>query len=188
MKKIKTSLQDSFLFESQKLEDSRGFFMETWNHKELGLPQFVQDNHSKSFQGVLRGLHYQIDSKSQGKLVRCTQGAVHDVIVDLREDSSTFGKWYSIELSRPELQLWVPAGMAHGFYTLSKNAEIQYKVTNYYDPAYERVLKWNDKKLGIIWPFVKDPIISDKDINQAKSFEKCEKFIQEEVVINENKR
>ena len=188
MKKIETSLQDSFLLESQKLEDSRGFFMETWNHKKFGLPQFVQDNHSKSFQGVLRGLHYQIESKSQGKLVRCTQGAVHDVIVDLREYSSTFGKWYSIELSRPELQLWIPAGMAHGFYTLSKNAEVQYKVTNYYDPLYERVLKWNDKKLGIIWPFVKDPIISYKDINQAKSFEKCEKFIQEEVVINENKR
>ena len=178
MKQIKTSLQDSFLFESKKLEDSRGFFIETWNHMKFGLPQFVQDNHSKSFQGVLRGLHYQIDSKSQGKLVRCTQGSVHDVIVDLRENSSTFGKWYSIELNKPELQLWVPAGMAHGFYTLSESAEIQYKVTNYYEPAYERVLKWNDKKLGIVWPFVKDPIISEKDMNQAKSFEKCDKFIE----------
>ena len=188
MEKFKTSLQDSFLFESQKFEDSRGFFLETWNHKVFGLPLFVQENYSKSFQGVLRGLHYQIDSKSQGKLVRCSQGAVYDVIVDLREYSSTFAKWYSIELNRPELQLWVPPGMAHGFYTLSENAVIQYKVTNYYEPSYERVLKWNDKKLGIIWPFVKDPIISDKDINQAKSFENCEKFIQEEVVINENKR
>ena len=179
---IKTSLSGCVIIEPDVYGDDRGFFLETFQQKryadlaQISLP-FVQDNHSKSLQGVLRGLHYQINSKSQGKLVRCTQGAVHDVIVDLREDSSTFGKWYSIELSRPELQLWVPPGMAHGFYTLSKNAVIQYKVTNYYEPAYERVLKWNDKKLGIIWPFVKDPIISEKDINQAKSFEECEKFI-----------
>ena len=177
MEIIKTSLQDSFLIESKKFEDTRGYFMETWNHKEFGLPLFVQDNHCKSFQGALRGLHYQVNSNSQGKLVRCTQGAIYDVIVDLRENSTTFGKWYSVRLNRPELQLWVPPGMAHGVYTLSKSAEFQYKVTNYYQPAQERVLKWADKKLGIRWPFVKDPIISSRDINEAKTFEKCEKFI-----------
>ena len=175
MKKTQISLQDSFLFESQKFEDERGYFMETWNYKKFGLPTFVQDNHSKSYQGVLRGLHYQ-KNNSQGKLVRCSQGAVFDVIVDLRTSSSSFGRWFGIELAKPELQLWVPPGLAHGFYTLSKTAEIQYKVTNYYDPSSERVLKWNDKELGITWPFNKDPIISCKDKNHAISFDKCEKF------------
>ena len=116
MKKIETSLKDSFLFESSKFEDKRGCFIEIWNHQTFGLPSFVQDNQSISIQGVLRGLHYQIDPKSQGKLVRCTQGVVYDVIVDLRESSSTFGNWFGIELNKPELQLWVPPGMAHGFY------------------------------------------------------------------------
>ena len=177
MKKIKTSLKDSFLFESPKYKDERGYFMEIWNQKKFGLSTFVQDNQSKSIQGVLRGLHYQIDPKSQGKLVRCTQGVVYDVIVDLRANSSTFGKWFGIELNRPELHLWVPPGMAHGFYTLSKHSELQYKVTNYYDPLYERVLKWNDPNIGINWPFSKYPIISCKDFNKAKTFEKCQKFI-----------
>jgi len=174
--KTQNPLQDSFLFESKKFEDDRGYFMETWNYKEFGLPEFVQDNHSKSFQGVLRGLHYQLESNPQGKLVRCTQGAVFDVIVDLRKSSSTFGQWFGIDLAKPELQLWVPPGIAHGFYTLSKTAEIQYKVTNYYHPSAERVLKWNDKELGIIWPFDQDPIISCKDKNHSISFDKCEKF------------
>ena len=164
MKKIKTSLQDSFLFESKKLKDSRGFFIETWNHKKFGLPQFVQDNHSKSFQGVLRGLHYQIASKSQGKLVRCTQGAVHDVIVDLRENSSTFGKWYSIELNRPELQLWVPAGMAHGFLSLEENTIFSYKCSGEYQPKYEHTIKWDDQDINIQWG-IKNPIVSNKDNN-----------------------
>tara|TARA_B100000579_G_scaffold430871_1_gene445008 strand:- start:349 stop:882 length:534 start_codon:yes stop_codon:yes gene_type:complete len=177
MKKTKTSIQDSFLIECQKFEDDRGYFMETWNYKKFGLPSFVQDNHSKSYKGVLRGLHYQIKSKSQGKLVRCTQGAVYDVIVDLRLNSPTFGKWYGVELSRPELQIWVPPGMAHGFYTLSRIAEIEYKVTNYYDPSSEIVLNWNDKQLGIVWPIKKYPIISAKDLNHAISFEKCEKYL-----------
>ena len=177
MKKIKTSLKDSFLFESPKFEDERGYFMEIWNHQKFGLSTFVQDNQSKSSQGVLRGLHYQIDPKSQGKLVRCTQGAVYDVIVDLRESSSTFGNWFGIELNKPELQLWIPPGMAHGFYTLSKYSELQYKVTNYYDPLYERVLKWNDSNLGINWPFSKDPMISFKDLNKSNTFEECHKFI-----------
>ena len=177
MKKTKTSIQDSFLFECQKIEDERGYFMETWNDKKFGLPIFVQDNYSKSYQGVLRGLHYQIKSKSQGKLVRCTKGAIYDVMVDLRLTSDTFGKWFGIELSRPEFQLWVPPGMAHGFYALSEIAEIEYKVTNYYDPSSERVLKWNDKEVGIDWPFKKDPIISVKDLNHAISFKNCEKYI-----------
>ena len=177
MKKIKIPLQNSFLFESEKFQDERGYFMETWNQEKFGLTAFVQDNHSKSIQGVLRGLHYQIEPKSQGKLVRCTQGIVYDVIVDLRKYSSTFGKWFGIELKRPELHLWVPPGMAHGFYTLSKHSEVQYKVTNYYDPLYERVLKWNDSQIGITWPFNKDPIISYKDFNNSKTFENCHKFV-----------
>ena len=151
--------------------------MEVWNKQKFGLSSFVQDNHSKSKQSVLRGLHYQIEPKSQGKLVRCTQGVVYDVIVDLRESSPTFGKWFGIELNKPEMQLWVPKGMAHGFYTLSKYSELQYKVTDYYDPLYERVLKWDDSSLGITWPFSKDPIISHKDFNKANTFEKCQKFI-----------
>ena len=177
MKKTQISLQDSFLLESQKFEDERGYFMETWNHKKFGLPSFVQDNLSKSFKGVLRGLHYQLNPKSQGKLVRCSQGAIYDVIVDLRKKSTSFGEWFGIKLDKPELQLWVPPGIAHGFYTLSKTAEIQYKVTNYFDPSFERVLKWNDKELGINWPIDQDPIISNKDLNQAITFNKCNKFI-----------
>ncbi len=176
MKKIKTCIQGSYLFESQKHEDERGYFIETWNNKKFQLPIFVQDNHSKSFQGVLRGLHYQVDPESQGKLVRCTKGSVYDVIVDLRKNSLTYGKWFGIELRKSELQLWVPSGLAHGFYTLSKTAELQYKVTNYYNPSYERVLKWNDKDLGIVWPFQKDPILSHKDNYHAITFDKCEKF------------
>ena len=176
MKKSLTSIQDSFLIEIERFEDKRGYFMETWNYREFGLPSFVQDNHSKSFQGVLRGLHYQVNSKPQGKLIRCTVGNVYDVIVDLRKKSSTFGKWFGIELNRPELQLWAPPGIAHGFYTLSKFAELQYKVTNYYDPSSERVLKWDDKQLGIVWPLNNKPIISTKDIKNAITFEKCEKF------------
>ena len=156
--------------------------MEIWNHQKFELPSFVQDNLSKSFKGVLRGLHYQLSPKSQGKLVRCSYGEIYDVIVDLREYSSSFGKWFGVKLDKPEVLLWIPPGIAHGFYTLSNTAEIQYKVTNYFDPVYERVLMWNDKQLGINWPIYKDPIISKKDLNQAITFDKCNKFTLKDIV------
>ena len=147
--------------------------------KTIGNIEFCQDNHSQSSNSVLRGIHYQSPPYTQGKLIRCTKGTIFDVVVDLRKKSSTYKQWASVELDEINKSLlWIPEGFGHGFLTLSDSAEIQYKVTNYYEPAYERVLKWNDKKLGIIWPSMKDPIMSFNDIHQAKSFEKCEKFIQ----------
>ncbi len=179
MKKIKTALADVFLIEVMKFEDDRGYFMETWNAREFGLPDFVQDNFSYSKKGVLRGLHYQRLRKSQGKLVRCTEGTVYDVAVDLRQNSSTYSEWFGVYLNRPELQLWVPPGFAHGFYTVSDTATVQYKVTNYYDPISENVLLWNDPQLRIAWPFKNEPIMSKKDLLQAKTFLKCQKFLSD---------
>ena len=177
MKTHKTCIKDALLFEVERYNDERGYFMETWNHQEFGLPNFVQDNQSRSKKGVLRGLHYQNEFKPQGKLVRCTQGAVYDVIVDLRKSSDTFGRWFGVDLNRPDLMLWAPPGMAHGFYTYTDNAEVQYKVTNYYDPLTQRTLMWNDEKLGISWPFEGEPILSEKDWSKGDTFEKCEKFV-----------
>ena len=176
MKKIQTSIHGVFLIELQKFEDRRGCFIETWNDKDFGLPNFVQDNQSFSKKGVLRGLHYQIKEKSQGKLVRCTNGSVYDVVVDLRTFSPTFSRWYGIYLDRPELLLWIPPGLAHGFYTTSNEAEFHYKATNYYEPSFESILLWNDKDLRISWPLDQVPIISGKDISKAKTFLECPKF------------
>ena len=150
--------------------------MECWNERDFGLPKFVQDNFSQSKKGVLRGLHYQCFPVCQGKLVRCTNGSVYDVIVDLRQKSKTFGKWYGVKLDRPELILWAPPGMAHGFYTLSEVADFNYKVSNYYDNSAERVIAWDDSTLGISWPLDGDPILSKKDIDGAKSFKECTKL------------
>ncbi len=177
MQRKSIPIQDAFIIELEKFNDNRGFFLETWNFNKFGLPEFVQDNFSRSKQGVLRGLHYQEKSKSQGKLVSCTKGSVYDVIVDLRKNSPSYGKWFSITLDRPELQLWIPKGIAHGFYTLSETADFQYKVTNYYDPIAEKVLLWNDKSLAINWPNNINPIISKKDSELGKNFSECEKFI-----------
>ena len=177
MKKKPTPIKDVYIFELEKYEDDRGFFLETWNSKKFGLPEFVQDNLSRSKKGVLRGLHYQEKSKSQDKLVCCTRGVVFDVIVDLREKSSSYGQWFSMRLDRPDLQLWIPKGIAHGFYTLSDTADFLYKVTNYYDPLSEKVLKWNDPHLAISWPDQLNPLISKKDLELGKSFLECEKFI-----------
>ena len=156
MKKTETSIDGAYVIQVEKFGDDRGFFMETFNHKQfqevVGDFTFVQDNHSLSTEGVLRGLHYQINHP-QGKLVRCTQGEIFDVIVDLRVNSPTYGKNFTIKLNRPDLMLWVPAGLAHGFYTISAEAEFQYKVTDYYNPLYDRTLKWDDNDLGIKWPF-----------------------------------
>jgi len=179
MNAIGTNLKDAYVITNKKFEDERGFFMESFNLKEFekitGICNFVQDNHSKSYKGVLRGLHYQIEH-SQGKLVRCISGAVFDVIVDLRKSSPSFGKWFGVKLCENNLQLWVPSGFAHGFYTLTETAEITYKTTDYYYPKYDRTLLWSDTNLGIEWGIDVDPILSEKDL-KGKTFEECEKYV-----------
>jgi dTDP-4-dehydrorhamnose 3,5-epimerase len=168
MNLIETSLNDCYLLEPQVFGDSRGFFLESFNQKKFDELtktnyQFVQDNHSKSSYGVLRGLHYQIQ-QPQGKLVRVTSGEVFDVVVDLRRSSSTFGKWFGSNLSAEnKRQLWVPPGFAHGFVVLSESAEFLYKTTDYYAPNFEKTLMWNDPTLGIDWKFQGEPQLSAKD-------------------------
>ena len=173
MKLIETPLVDAAVITVDKYEDERGFFMESFNEqqfiKELGHYEFVQDNHSKSSKGVLRGLHYQV-KHPQGKLVRCISGSVYDVIVDIRKSSETFGKWFGTTLNCPDKQLWVPPGFAHGFYTLSETAEIVYKITDYYYPEDQETLLWND--IGIDWKITAEPILSEKD-KIGKTFEEC---------------
>lgn len=163
-----TSIPDLFLLEPKIFGDERGFFFESFNQREFSektgitLP-FVQDNHSRSSQGVLRGLHYQTQ-QPQGKLVRVIQGAIYDVAVDLRPTSLTFGKWEGFELSAENrYQLWVPPGFAHGFLVLSPSAEVLYKTTDYYAPQYERSILWNDPTIGIKWPSVDAIQLSEKD-------------------------
>tara|TARA_R100001594_G_scaffold33634_1_gene62386 strand:- start:137 stop:670 length:534 start_codon:yes stop_codon:yes gene_type:complete len=176
MKVIETPLVDASIIRVDKYEDERGFFMESFNEqqfiKELGHYEFVQDNHSKSSKGVLRGLHYQFE-KPQGKLMRCIQGGVYDVIVDLRKSSRSFGLWFNIVLDNPETIMWVPPGFAHGFYTLTDTAEVQYKTTDYYHPQSQRTLLWHE--LNIMWPDNIDPLLSDKDA-LGETFEECEKY------------
>jgi dTDP-4-dehydrorhamnose 3,5-epimerase len=156
MKAIKTKIAEVILLEPKVFGDERGFFFESFNHKVFeqatGVKtQFVQDNHSKSAKGVLRGLHYQVQ-QPQGKLVRVTQGEVFDVAVDIRKDSPTFGQWVGELLSAEnKRQLWVPAGLAHGFVVLSETAEFLYKTTEYYAPEHERCIAWNDPTLAINW-------------------------------------
>jgi dTDP-4-dehydrorhamnose 3,5-epimerase len=179
MKVIDTTIPDVKIIEPSVFGDERGFFMETWNQIEFekkvtGKPtNFVQDNHSKSKKGILRGLHYQKD-KTQGKLVRVVFGEVFDVAVDIRKDSLTYGQWVGEYLSAEnKRQLWVPEGFAHGFYVTSEEAEFIYKCTNYYHPKSEISIAWNDKELGINWPLVGDPLLSDKDI-RALCFKEIE--------------
>tara|TARA_Y100001938_G_C7805385_1_gene289189 strand:+ start:36 stop:569 length:534 start_codon:yes stop_codon:yes gene_type:complete len=176
MKVFNTPLIDASIVIADKYEDDRGFFMESFNEqkflREVGFHSFVQDNHSKSSKGVLRGLHYQI-KHPQGKLMRCTQGAVYDVIVDLRESSKSFGLWFNATLDDPSSMIWIPPGFAHGFYTLTDTAEVQYKTTDYYFPQHERSLLWSE--LDITWPNKDNPILSDKDA-KGKTFEECEKY------------
>ncbi|CAK2923498.1 dTDP-4-dehydrorhamnose 3,5-epimerase [Vibrio crassostreae] len=169
MKVIDTRIPDVKIIEPSVFGDERGFFMETWNQKKFeelvtGKPTpFVQDNHSKSTKGILRGLHYQTEN-TQGKLVRVVSGEVFDVAVDIRKGSPTFGQWVGEYLSAEnKRQLWVPEGFAHGFYVTSDDAEFVYKCTNYYDPTSEVSLKWNDKDIGIKWPFEGVPLLSTKD-------------------------
>lgn len=169
-----TYIEGLVVVEVQVFEDARGFFMETWNARdftEAGLDlSFVQDNHSRSGAGVLRGLHYQDKRAPLAKLVRCTSGSIFDVAVDLRSRSRTFGRWFGLELSaRNRLQLLIPEGFAHGFATLSATAEVQYKQTGFHDPEAETAIRWNDPDLAIEWP-VTNPELSARDRNQAISF------------------
>lgn len=174
MKLIQTDINDVIIIEPTVFEDERGWFMESFNEKafyrsldELGLPTpspFVQDNHSYSKKGVLRGLHYQTDPNAQGKLVRVIQGSVYDVAVDVRRDSPTFGKWVSVILSSENKKmLWIPQGFAHGFLSLEDNTNFLYKTTAFYSKECERSIRWNDKNLSIDWPIMDSLIISDKD-------------------------
>jgi dTDP-4-dehydrorhamnose 3,5-epimerase len=181
MKVVNTSIPDVKIIEAQVFGDERGFFMETFRASIMdeltGGKPFVQDNHSKSAQGILRGLHYQMQ-QTQGKLVRVVQGAVFDVAVDMRKDSATFGQWVGEVLSAEnKKQLWVPEGFAHGFYVMTESAEFVYKCTDYYAPEFDRSLKWNDPEVGIEWPLVdgKQPLLSEKD-ESGKSFMEADTF------------
>lgn len=169
MKVIDTRIPDVKIIEPSVYGDERGFFMETWNQKQFeelvtGKPtQFVQDNHSKSKKGILRGLHYQTEN-TQGKLVRVVTGEVFDVAVDIRKGSPTFGQWVGEYLSAENKhQLWIPKGFAHGFYVTSVEAEFAYKCTDYYTPHVEVSLAWNDSDLGISWPIQENLFLSQKD-------------------------
>lgn len=164
-----TTISDVIRIEPRVFEDERGFFMETWQHRTFaaaGLDvAFVQDNHSRSVQGTLRGLHYQV-RQPQGKLVRVTVGEAFDVAVDLRRGSPTFGRWVGVTLSAANKHmLWIPPGLAHGVYITSEVAELQYKCTDFYAPEYERTLRWDDPALGIAWPIPAGhtPLLSAKD-------------------------
>ena len=167
MKVSATALDGVKLIEPRVFEDDRGFFMESWNARAFaaaGLEAaFVQDNHSRSRRGVLRGLHYQIEH-AQGKLVRCVAGEVFDVVVDLRRSSATFGRSLGLTLSaQNQRMLWVPPGFAHGYLALSEFADFLYKTTDYWYPEHERTLLWNDAALGIAWPLSGAPILAAKD-------------------------
>jgi dTDP-4-dehydrorhamnose 3,5-epimerase len=169
MNLIKSTIDDLFVLEPSKFSDKRGYFMESYNHKEinnfLGNIDFIQDNESGSFKGVLRGLHFQSPPYEQTKLVRCISGKVLDVAVDLRKNSKSYGNFFSIELSSENnKQLLIPKGFAHGFQVLSNYAVVNYKVDNYYNPKYESGIIWNDKELFINWNNDVNPILSDKDL------------------------
>lgn len=175
-----TAIPDVLILEPKVFGDSRGFFFESFNAKDFaqvtGLNvEFVQDNHSRSSQGVLRGLHYQLQ-QAQGKLVRVVRGAVFDVAVDIRKSSPTFGQWVGCELTEDNhRQFWVPPGFAHGFVVLSDTADFLYKTTDYYAPAHERCIAWNDPAIGINWPVDLTPQLSAKD-QAGMSLELAEVF------------
>ena len=183
MKATRTSIPDVLVIEPKVFGDARGFFYESFNGKAFDEAvgrhvEFVQDNHSRSAKGVLRGLHYQLE-QTQGKLVRVTRGAVFDVAVDIRRASPTFGQWVGVELTEDNhKQLWVPEGFAHGFLVLSESADFLYKTTDYYAPAHERSIRWDDERLGIQWPDVgAPPTLSAKDLaglpmDRAELFER----------------
>lgn len=182
MNVIKTDIPDVLILEPKVFGDDRGFFLESFNQRAFDeiigrKVEFVQDNHSRSRKGVLRGLHYQEAPHSQGKLVRCIAGEVFDVAVDIRKNSPSFGQWVGVRLSAEnKRQLWIPEGFAHGFYVLSETADFVYKATNYYMPQSEHCIIWNDTQLKIDWQLAGEPELSGKDtiapdFNQAKYFE-----------------
>ena len=168
MNVIKTEIPDLLIIEPKVFGDDRGFFFESFNARAFAeqtgvTDSFVQDNHSRSAKGVLRGLHYQI-KQPQGKLVRAVEGEIYDAVVDVRRSSPTFGKWFGITLSaESKRQLWVPAGFAHGFVVTSDYAEVLYKTTDYWAPEHERSIIWNDPVLAIAWPLDGEPLLSAKD-------------------------
>jgi dTDP-4-dehydrorhamnose 3,5-epimerase len=170
MKVIPTSIPDVLILEPRVFGDDRGFFFESWNRRAFSEAvgrdvEFVQDNHSKSAKGVLRGLHYQVQ-QAQGKLVRVVAGEVFDAVVDLRRSSPTFGRSVGVTLSAANRRLfWVPVGFAHGFLVTSASAEFLYKTTDYYAPSHERSLLWNDPALGIDWPIEGEPMLKPADAN-----------------------
>jgi dTDP-4-dehydrorhamnose 3,5-epimerase len=170
MNALKTDIEGLLILEPKVFGDARGFFFESFNQQVFNAAtglnlQFVQDNHSRSAKGVLRGLHYQLAPHAQGKLVRCIRGAVFDVAVDIRPSSPTFGKWVGVELSdQNHRQFWIPPGFAHGFLTLTDSAEFLYKATGYYAPSHERSILWNDPAIGIQWPTsITEPLLAAKD-------------------------
>lgn len=169
MKATALAIPDVLILEQQVFGDDRGFFYESYNRKKFreatGVdPDFVQDNHSRSQKSVLRGLHYQLPPRAQGKLVRVVVGEVFDVAVDIRRNSPTFGKWVGAVLSaQNKKQLWIPAGFAHGFVTLSDDAEFLYKTTDFYSPPHDRCIRWDDPAIGIDWPIKGNPVLSGKD-------------------------
>ncbi|WP_090265209.1 dTDP-4-dehydrorhamnose 3,5-epimerase [Pseudomonas panipatensis] len=182
MKATRLAIPDVVLFEPKVFGDDRGFFFESFNQHQFEEAtgrkvNFVQDNHSRSAKGVLRGLHYQLAPHAQGKLIRVVQGEVFDVAVDIRKSSPTFGQWVGVHLSETnKQQLWIPEGFAHGFLTLSEHVEFLYKTTNYYAPAAEGCIAWNDPTLSINWPLSMQPILSEKDklgrqLKEAEVFE-----------------
>lgn len=171
MQATRLAIPDVMLIEPKVFGDTRGFFFESFNQRAFNDAtgtnyQFVQDNHSRSTQGVLRGLHFQVSPKAQGKLVRVVRGAVFDVAVDIRPGSPTAGQWVGVELTEDShRQLWIPPGLAHGFLVLSESADFVYKTTDYYSPQHERSLAWNDPQLAIAWPDLgKAPVLSGKDL------------------------
>lgn len=181
MKITPTAIPDVLIIEPKVFGDERGFFFESFNQKAFceatGLDvKFVQDNHSRSAKGVLRGLHYQVHPHAQGKLVRVVRGAVFDVAVDIRQGSPTFGKWVGVELSEDNhRQLWVPPGHAHGFVVTSASADLLYKTTDYYNPGHERCIAWNDGFINVEWPLDQAPVLSSKD-QAAAGFADVERF------------
>jgi dTDP-4-dehydrorhamnose 3,5-epimerase len=180
MKVTPTAIADVLIIEPKVFGDARGFFYESFNQKDFNEAtgtnhQFLQDNHSRSGKGVLRGLHYQIQ-QPQGKLVRVVRGAVFDVAVDIRKGSCTFGKWVGVELSEENhRQLWVPSGFAHGFVVIGNSADVLYKTADYYVFEHERCIAWNDPAIGIEWPLVGEPALSVKD-RQGKPLAEAEHF------------
>ena len=165
------TIKGPILLKPDVFEDERGFFYESWNQKLFNKAvgeevKFLQDNHSSSNVGVLRGLHYQIEPKPQGKLVRCVSGSVFDVAVDIRKTSPTFGEWTGVVLDNlNKTMIWIPVGFAHGFLTLKANSEIVYKCTDYYAPNSEGSIRWSDPTINIKWPLLKKPIINARDAN-----------------------